>query len=83
MTTTATPAPTKAELIAKAKALIAARSTLSLLECFEATNGMNGEGVSTTRGWLMDELETRNPAAFERWLEATPATDSPRAFFGL
>ena len=25
--------------------------------------------LSTVRGWIMDELEKRNPEAFEKWLD--------------
>ena len=31
------------------------------------------------RGWLMDELEKRNPVAFSCWLESNEP--SPRKFF--
>ena len=63
----------------KARALIAAQSTAKLIEQFELTELVNDSSVYTVRGWLMDELESRNPSAFDRWIDSTE--DSPRAFF--
>lgn len=53
-----------------AKKLIATRTTEMLLGDWEATTNAEGdfEEISTVRGWLMDELESRNPKGFERWL---------------
>lgn len=31
------------------------------------------------RGWIMDELESRNPNAFWAWIDSN--NESPRAFF--
>jgi hypothetical protein len=52
---------------------------LLLVEAFELTNSQNGSEIPTVRGVLMDELELRNSAAFEAWLNS--ACDSPRSFF--
>ena len=41
--------------------------------------------LAITRGWLMDELERRDPEAFARWLDNDysqhPELDTPRAWF--
>ena len=63
----------------KARKIIAGLSTKALVEQFEMTETVNDEYVSIVRGWLMDELEDRNPEAFDKWIEAY--TDSPRKFF--
>jgi hypothetical protein len=68
---------TKAET--KARALIAAQSTTKLIEQFELTELVNDSSVYTVRGWLMDELQKRDPAAFDRWIESED--ESPRAHF--
>lgn len=60
--------------------LIKARTTYELIADFEATDDMQmTEELSIVRGWLMDELERRNPVAFSCWLESNEA--SPRKFF--
>ena len=58
---------TKAEEIAR-KA-IASESTEKLIELWELTTDNNSPEAPTVRGWLMDELEKRNPAGFEAWLD--------------
>lgn len=68
---------TKAEI--KARAIIAAQSTARLIEQFELTELVNDSSIYTVRGWLMDELETRNPAAFDNWIDSED--ESPRAYF--
>jgi hypothetical protein len=39
-----------------------------LIESFELTDTRNDKEVPTVRGWMMDEMERRNPEAFEAWL---------------
>lgn len=68
---------TKAET--KARAIIAAQSTARLIEQFELTELVNGSNVYTVRGWLMDELQKRDPFAFDNWMESDD--ESPRAHF--
>ena len=68
---------TKAE--SKARNLIANLTTEKLIEQFELTELVSDENISTVRGWLMDELEKRNPEAFDKWIEAY--TESPREFY--
>ena len=43
--------------------------TEKLLELWETTTESTDENVSIVRGWLMDEIERRNPEAFEEWLD--------------
>jgi hypothetical protein len=63
-----------------AKAMIAERTTEELVTDFEVTNStkMTVE-LSMVRGWLMDELEARNPDAFWAWIDSKD--DSPRNYF--
>jgi len=63
----------------KARAMIAARTTYQLIADFEETNNTTRIEIYTVRGWLMDELEKRNPEAFNEWLESNEY--SPRKFF--
>lgn len=66
--------------LVKVHELIQSRSTYELIADFEATDDMPmSEELPIVRGWLMDELERRNKAAFDCWLESNEA--SPRKFF--
>ena len=60
----------------KAKALISKLSLEELLAQWELTSVTNDENIPTVRGWLMDELEKRNPEGFNAWLESDLAEDS-------
>ena len=40
-----------------------------LLDEWELTTKINDPAIATVRGWLMDELESRNPEAFNAWLD--------------
>lgn len=70
-------------LIAKAKAQIEVQSTALLCEMFELTNNNNEAGVFNVRGWVMDELEQRDPKAFEAWMETEDVAlmDFPSKFY--
>ena len=60
----------------RAKAMISKLSLEELLTQWELTSVMNDENIPTVRGWLMEELEKRNPDGFNAWLESDPAEDS-------
>lgn len=45
-----------------------------LVDAFAATETDDDESIPTVRGWLMDELERRNPAAFGAWLDSAEAS---------
>ena len=66
--------------LVKAHELIKQRTTYELIANFEATDDAEpSQELPIVRGWLMDELEKRNPVAFDCWLESNEA--SPRKFF--
>lgn len=44
-------------------------STEKLVELFCLTTNMQDENIPTVRGWLMDEIEKRNPEGFDKWLD--------------
>ncbi len=52
-------------------------SISQLCEAFELTND------PTVRGWIMDELETRNADSFNNWMETenVEMMDFPSKFF--
>lgn len=64
----------------KARAIVAARTTKQLILDFEITEQlpMTPE-LPTVRGWIMDELEARNPEAYWLWIDSNE--ESPRSFF--
>jgi hypothetical protein len=51
-----------------------------LIESFELTDARNDKEMPTVRGWMMDEMERRNPEAFEAWLNGD-ATIPARKYF--
>lgn len=63
-----------------ARALLKRRPLDKLIADFELTESMQTTvELAMTRGWIMDELENRNHAAFEAWIDSY--ADSPRKFF--
>lgn len=68
---------TAAETTARQR--IAAQNTAQLLDLFDFTEIMNDQNIPTVRGWIMDELEKRNPEAFDAWMDSEDNT--PRRFF--
>ena len=65
--------------VEKAQALLAAQTTQDLILQFELTETVESSEVYTVRGWIMDELEKRNPEAFDKWIDSNE--DSPKKFF--
>lgn len=66
----------------KAAEIIKALSTIKLIFTFISTGHCNDKNIPTVRGWLMDELERRNPAAFFAWLDQdNPSDDSLLLYF--
>jgi hypothetical protein len=61
--------------IEKARTMIANRSTENLINDFILTGTMNDQNVPTVRGWIMDELESRNQDAFAAWMDQDDPTD--------
>lgn len=55
-----------------ARKMLESRTTESLCEMFEATNGETGNDHlqdAMVRGWIMDELEKRDAEAYDRWMD--------------
>ena len=63
----------------KARYLLTLRTTEQLIGDFEATETVNDSAIYMVRGWLMDELESRNAQAFEAWIDSDEV--SPRKFY--
>jgi hypothetical protein len=63
----------------KARKFIAGQTTERLITQFELTDLTDSKEVYMVRGWLMDELEKRNPEAFWKWVDSEE--ESPRKFF--
>lgn len=63
----------------KARYLLTLRSTTELVGDFEATEKVNDPSIYMVRGWLMDELESRDAEAFESWIDSDK--ESPRTFY--
>jgi hypothetical protein len=51
-------------------------SLCQLLDIWEATStAERNPNLSTVRGWIMDEIERRNPEAFNHWLDEPAPKD--------
>lgn len=62
---------------APAPAIIAGLTNEQLLKAWEATEYLStSPETAITRGWIMDELEKRNPSAFNAWLDSESPEDS-------
>lgn len=72
-----------AQLEAKARNTIAARSTEQLCYDFAATEATAGTSreIAMVRGWLMDELEKRDAEAFDAWMFSDE--NLPHGFYGV
>ena len=56
-------------------------STKQLLELWELTEQMNRSlELPIVRGWLMDELEARDPEGFDRWMDSDDPNADPKDF---
>lgn len=60
----------------KAREMLANSTLGDLLDEWELTSDMNDPEIATVRGWLMDELESRNPEAFNAWLDQDAPEDN-------
>ena len=72
----------KATATLKARAMLATLSIAQLCEQFTLTDSRIHEaGVCDVRGWLNDELESRNEADFIEWMESNDPKATPADFF--
>ena len=65
----------------KAATKLRSRSTRALITDFVLTGAVNDPYIPTVRGWIMDELESRNPEAFAAWLDSETDDDGLFAYF--
>lgn len=74
----------------KARRLIAARTTAQLIADYEATDAaaeaapeaapVTVEPAMVT-GWILDELQKRDPEAYDAWMDDENPYASPRTYF--
>lgn len=60
----------------EAREMLANATLGDLLDEWELTTNVNDSEIATVRGWLMDELESRNPEAFNKWLDQDAPEDN-------
>jgi hypothetical protein len=63
----------------QAKNSLKTKSTDAIILAFDSIRTAQGEELNHVRGWIMDELESRNQDAFNAWLDSNEA--SPRTFY--
>ena len=67
--------------IEEMKEMLENATLADLLDEWELTTNIRKPEIATVRGWLMDELESRNPEAFNAWLEQDEPEDSDLKWF--
>ena len=50
-------------------------SLSQLLDLWEQTETNNDKNIYDVRGWLMDEIKSRNPAGFDAWIDQEAPED--------
>lgn len=65
-----------------AQAMLATRTMSELLTCWALTEvaEMTPE-LPTVRGWIMDELQRRDPEAYDRWMDDENPDAQPDTYF--
>lgn len=54
----------------RAREILSNEQLADLLDEWELTINNKSPEIYMVRGWLMDELESRNPEGFEKWLDS-------------
>lgn len=65
----------------QARELLSNATLADLLEEWELTSNIRTPEIAMVRGWLMDELESRNPEAFNAWLDQDEPEDTDLKWF--
>lgn len=63
--------------------MLKAMSLKKLVELFVLTGHMNDQHIPTVRGWLMNAIEEKNPAGFDKWLDSEECDDAELASYVL
>lgn len=71
------------QILQQAQVMVKGIDLEKLIEVYEHSETQPGsEEVYIVRGWLLDELEKRDPEAFDRWMGSDDfPEDSPRSYF--
>ena len=67
---------TRQDMESIARRALASETTKKLIELWELTTDNTSPEAPVVRGWLMDEIEARNPAGFAAWLDTDAADDT-------
>ena len=64
----------------KAREMLSNATLADLLDEWELTSKIDSPEIYTVRGWLMDEIESRNPEAFNKWLDSDAEDETLREY---
>ena len=53
----------------KAMEILKSRTLEELVNDFESTTDIENENIYTVRGWIMDEIQKRNPEGYEKFID--------------
>lgn len=65
----------------KAKEILQSMTLMDLLDEWELTTNNNDPAIYEVRGWLMDEIESREPEGFNKWLDSDDPRDEDLKFY--
>ena len=73
---------TPEEIRAKKENIIRSAPMTQLLDMWAISELLPfDQSVADVRGWLMEELQRRDPEAFDRWLDSEYPDAQPKDFF--
>ena len=55
--------------------ILASATMMDLIDEWELTSSIDDPSVYEVRGWLMDEIERREPEGFSAWLDSEDPKD--------
>ena len=59
----------------EAREILGSMTLMDLIDEWELTTTVSDPAISEVRGWLMDEIERREPKGFNAWLEQEDPRD--------
>lgn len=54
----------------KAKEILSSMTMMDLIDEWELTTNNNDPAIYEVRGWIMDEIQRREPEGFDAWLDS-------------
>ena len=59
----------------KAREILSSMTMMDLIDEWELTTNNNDPAIYEVRGWIMDEIQRREPEGFNAWLDSEDPRD--------